>query len=118
MTPTRLGSPQRLVRLAKWDGVSLRPWYFHEDAARAWRLSEVQVLAARVASVGIEEPDFKSACDRVIAGWAERFDPPLLVPLSLIHGEWRCVVIGAQPRDGSIGPRATVCYSSDLGLRF
>ena len=118
VTPTRLGAPQRLLRLAKWDGASLQPWYYHDDPTRAWRLSEVQVLAARVESVVIEETSLKAACDRAIADWADRFDLPLLVPLSLMDGEWRCCdVIGTSPRDG-LGPRTTLRYSSDLGLRF
>ena len=49
-TPTRLGDPTRTLRLARWDGQRLTPWraIVDSDVRKAWRLSEVSVLARRV----------------------------------------------------------------------
>jgi CRISPR-associated endonuclease/helicase Cas3 len=39
IAPTRLGSPQRILRLARWDGHEIRPWWNKEvDEHASWRL--------------------------------------------------------------------------------
>ena len=112
-TPTRLGSPQRLLRLARWKDGTLAPWYRHEDRERAWRLSEVGVLAARIEAVVIEHDLLQRACDAELARWPERFEPPLLVPLVEAGGGlWRATV---RAKDDSL---ATLFYSNDRGLVF
>ncbi|NLN59711.1 MAG: CRISPR-associated helicase Cas3' [Deltaproteobacteria bacterium] len=40
-TPTRLGTMERTVRLAKWNGETLFPWYTHERVP--WDMSQVNV---------------------------------------------------------------------------
>ena len=72
-TPTRLGEPSRVLRLAKWDGVSLTPWWPDEgDRRRAWRLSEVSVRASRVASIDYShDAALAKAVTREIAAWLE-----------------------------------------------
>lgn len=54
-TPTRLGEPSMVVRLARWDGGTLRPWCDGVDEARAWTLSEL-VLPPWVAT-GASKPE-------------------------------------------------------------
>jgi len=51
---TRLGEPVIKIRLARSDGEKLHPLYPHQDEKMAWRLSEVQVRKAKIAS----EPEY------------------------------------------------------------
>ncbi|MBU2550113.1 MAG: hypothetical protein KKB20_17015, partial [Proteobacteria bacterium] len=53
-TPTRLGAPMTVLRLARWDGRRLTPWWDHDEGMRNWHLSEVSVRRNRV--VGIVPP--------------------------------------------------------------
>lgn len=111
VTPTRLGSPQRLLRLARWDGASLLPWFADEDEQVAWRLSEVQVLAARLASVPMAGA-LKVAHGKLVASWCDMFDPPLVVPLVCDGGTWRSKGVDGQ------GGELAITYSTRTGLEF
>ena len=116
-TPTRLGEPTRMLRLARWDGRTLAPWWPVEngDARRAWRLSEVSVLARRVDDVVISDGSLRRAVEAEQATWLDRYDPPLLVPLMPDGAggeEWVAHAIDA--RDG----RLQIRYSPVTGLRF
>ncbi|MGD9803602.1 MAG: CRISPR-associated helicase Cas3' [Hyphomicrobiaceae bacterium] len=119
-TPTRLGDPIRTLRLARWDGHRVAPWRAIEngDVRKAWRLSEVSVLAIRVTDLAPLEPAIKRAVEAEIATWPERYDPPLLVPLiDAGDGDWTADVIATdnrKTRDVSL----TLRYSDRLGLRF
>lgn len=112
VTPTRLGSKQRILRLAKWDGTSLTPWYGDDDLATAWRLSEVQVLAARAARIEINDVLLRKVCDRVVASWGDPFDPPLLVPLTADGTIWRATAVDDRDQ------RVPLTYSTMLGLQL
>ena len=119
-TPTRLGDPTRTLRLARWDGQRLVPWHAVEngDTRKAWRLSEVSVLAIRVADLAPLEPALKRAVDAEIATWADRYDPPLLVPLIDVGGgDWSANAIARETRNKRDQP-VTLRYSERLGLRF
>lgn len=113
-TPTRLGDDTRIVRLARWDGRSLRPWADDETPRRAWRMSEVRLRAARVAEAVPPEPACAAAIAAEVARWPDRrFDPPLVLPL--IEGEggtWEGAIVGAR------GHRLVVAYDAVDGLRF
>ena len=115
-TPTRLGDPTRTLRLARWDGQRLLPWFPDEnnDRRKAWRLSEVSVLAARVKDLLVTDVSLKRAVKAEIKTWPDRYDPPLLVPLVENGGEWRANIEDTreQPRMGQI------IYSAEQGLRF
>ena len=112
ITPTRLGSPQRLLRLARWDGKQLTPWYGDGNARVAWRLSEVQVLAARVAGLTDRPPMLKRAIDELVTSWGEKFDPPLVVPLIEDGDVWRATAVDAG------GHPVAISYSPDVGLEL
>lgn len=113
VTPTRLGSKQRLLRLAKWDGAALRPWFPDDDIATAWRLSEVQVLAARVARVEIGDALLRKAHDDTITSWGGQFDPPLLVPLASADGVvWRAAAVDEKNQS------VPLVYSARSGLQL
>lgn len=119
-TPTRLGDPTRTLRLARWDRHGLTPWRAIEsgDKRKAWRLSEVSVLAIRVADLAPLEPAMKRAVEAEIATWPERYDPPLLVPLiDAGDGDWIANVIARDNRKTRDLPM-TLRYSNRLGLRF
>lgn len=45
-TPTRLGGMETTVRLARWDGTNLTPWYSHERFS--WDMSQVSIRSALV----------------------------------------------------------------------
>jgi CRISPR-associated endonuclease/helicase Cas3 len=113
-TPTRLGDPARTLRLAHWDGERLEPWMAIEngDRRKAWRLSEVSVLAKRVADIAAPGPALKRAIATEMSTWPERYDPPLLVPLVQDGDQWRADVV--REGDESLMLR----YTSDAGLRF
>ncbi len=112
-TPTRLGEETRALRLAKWDGATLTPWAAHADPRRAWRLSEVPVRAARVASVDYgRDTALEKAVALEIAAWPERYDPPLLVALVKDAGVW-----GARAKD--VKDRTVVLrYCRSRGLMY
>lgn len=119
ITPTRLGARQRNLRLAKWDGATLKPWYSDPDGNEmmSWRFSEVQVLAARVAEVTVDAVP-AAMVEKIRATWPEKFEPPLLVPLHQIGGVWACEVTGEPLKDGGVGRKARLSYDATLGLRF
>ena len=114
-TPTRLGDPTRTLRLAKCDRGRLSPWFKAEDGdpRRSWRLSEVSVLAARVKDIAAPNAALKKAIAATTATWPDRFDPPLLVPLSAGDGgEWVAEAVDGRDRQGKLR------YSDRLGLMF
>ena len=117
-TPTRLGDPTRTLRLAKWDGHRLRPWrdIADGDARKAWRLSEVSVLARRVVDITPPEPDLKRAIADEVATWPDSYDPPLLVPLQQDGGEWTAKAIALDRKERDVP--LTLRYSASSGLRF
>ena len=112
MTPTRLGSKQRVLRLATWDGVALTPWFPDDDIATAWRLSEVQILAARVARIEISDARLQKAHDAAIASWGDRFDPPLLVPLVRAGTVWQAKAVDEKNQS------VPLVYSTLSGLQL
>lgn len=110
-TPTRLGAKQRTLRLARWMNGALEPWCAAEDRNRAWLLSEVRVLASRVAEIELPDAASQAACDREAADWPDRYDPPVLVPLVEAEpGTWRATARGEG------GDRIALLYSSKSGL--
>ena len=104
-TPTRLGEPTTLVRLARVSAGQLVPWAV-DASDHAWELSQVSVLAKRL----------NEECDRygsMIAAAKEQMKDQgkycVVVPLEEHDGVWRGYALG--PR-GEIA----VTYSSKTGL--
>jgi CRISPR-associated endonuclease/helicase Cas3 len=112
VAPTRLGAMQRVVRLAKWDGAILAPWYDDADQLRAWRLSELQVLAGRVAEIAYDTVPMRAAVDALIASWNMRFDPPLVIPMVADGDVWRAV------QTSTAGTTLLMSYSNKVGMQF
>jgi CRISPR-associated endonuclease/helicase Cas3 len=107
-TPTRLGDAQIVFRLARdEDGVAV-PWYPHEEARRAWALSEVSVRATRLKSA--EEDRTVKDAKKNWPAWDQ--DIPVLLLRRDGAGRWRGV--GIDPRD----QRRSVTYGLSYGLVF
>ena len=117
LAPTRLGSPQRTLRLARWDGKTLRPWYEGDqlDGNRAWRLSEVSVLAAKIDDVVVGDARLAQARDAILAEWVDRFDPPLLVPLVGAGDHWSAL---GRRKQGKCDETFEIRYCRQMGLRL
>jgi CRISPR-associated endonuclease/helicase Cas3 len=113
-TPTRLGEETRTIRLARWDGATLEPWAESSDRRRAWRMSEISVLAHRVAFVVPQDASCAAAMEKETSSWAERrFDPPIILPLvRTCSGHWTCDVLD------SAGCQIRAKYDPEVGLRL
>lgn len=108
-TPTRLGGMETTVRLARWDGMSLTPWYANGDFP--WDMSQVS-LRSFLVDAEVEHNDLVLSAE--VARLRERLPDKgkwsVLVPL--IQGEdgrWRgralnkrgvTVVLGYDPLTG------------------
>lgn len=83
--PTRLGGMESTVRLAKWDGKELAPWY--EDSDFPWDMSQVNVRSNLVA----EEPDYTGHIGMAVNSLKERLHD---------KGRWSILVVMEQGEDG------------------
>jgi CRISPR-associated endonuclease/helicase Cas3 len=120
VTPTRLGAPRTVLRLARWEGGALLPWADVaspggvRDVARAWALSEVSApawrIAGRAAADGTEE-DAARRLEALEKGGGERFIVFPLAPRD--GGDWEGR--GRRERDGAL---VEVTYDRERGLRF
>lgn len=109
---TRLSEPTRVLRLARWDGVHLRPWADAETPDHAWALSEVSVRAARVAGTAPFTGPLAVAVAEVIASWGRYDGEKLLVPLTKgAEGWWVGQVLSSDCGKA-------IHYNPLFGLRF
>ena len=84
-TPTRLGGMETTVRLARWDGATLSPWYAHEKFP--WDMSQVNIRNALVDA----EAEYKGDLGKEIARLKERLPD---------KGKWTVLVPLMQGEDG------------------
>jgi CRISPR-associated endonuclease/helicase Cas3 len=79
---TRLGEPQSLIHLARWEDGRLHPWCGGEGWD-AWRLSEVTARRHRIAAAAVErETPLVRAIEEAISSWPEtRKDSSILLAL-------------------------------------
>jgi|GEM_PF-75757 len=88
-TPTRLGSMDSTVRLARWDGRTLRPWY--ADGHFPWDMSQVSL---RSSLVDAEAENGDKSLAKAVAQLKEKLPDKgkwsVLVPLSQDeNGRWQ-----------------------------
>jgi CRISPR-associated endonuclease/helicase Cas3 len=111
-TPTRLGEQTTTVRLARWDGVELRPWYPAEE--HAWELSQVSIRSALIsAETEPTEPLLKAG----LAAVKERLPD---------RGKWSVLVVLTEVTAGIYrgdaldpdGQPVEIRYSRDDGLWY
>ncbi len=115
-TPTRLGEPETVLRLARLEDGSIVPWASGSDGeqagapGRAWRLSECRVRASQIAG----EADWDTALAPLVStakrDWHRWESDKVLVPLIKTDNGWH------GPADGPGGTR-TVIYDPHLGLQ-
>jgi CRISPR-associated endonuclease/helicase Cas3 len=111
-TPTRLGEPTTLLRLAKWNDGRLLPWFAGEDARESWSLSEIQVPRYLVDAVPEPAETMRQAIHAAKAAWgAWEQEIPLLVLQGDGNGIWR----GDALRGEKVH---RVCYTGTEGLWF
>ncbi len=92
---TRLGEATRTVRLAKWHDGKLIPWVDGEvDEKRAWRMSEIQLRAAKAIGRGKHSPEIEKAASAIESTWAGRAATALLLPLVFQNEEWAGSLLG------------------------
>jgi CRISPR-associated endonuclease/helicase Cas3 len=112
-TPTRLGDETRVVRLAKWEGGQLTPWAEREaNEARAWRMSEIQIRAAKAEARGTYAREIEKAAATIENSWAGRARTALLLPLVVEDGAWRGSLANGKGQTLPIG------YHVDKGFQF
>ena len=109
---TRLGQITTTVRLARWDGEVLRPWYDRGDFP--WNLSQANINAKRVYSeMEYKDVGLADAVQSLKSNLADRGKWTVLVPLT--EGENQCWEGYARNIQGE---RVDLLYSPDIGLRF
>ncbi len=88
-TPTRLGDTENTVRLARWDGRELTPWYPHSDFP--WDMSQVNLRSFFVYSeANHTDPELRAAVEKLKDMLPDKGDWSVLVPLSKSDGGiWR-----------------------------
>jgi len=107
-TPTRLGEATRRIRLARWNGETLQPWYPHPR--HSWELSEVNLRAALIAQA--DAPD--TACASALTALQQHHSHALLVALTADdQGRWQATISNArgEPATLSVDPVAGVQIS-------
>jgi CRISPR-associated endonuclease/helicase Cas3 len=110
VTPTRLGEPTTAVRLARWDGQTLRPW---ADGEFAWHLSQVQVRQTLIKGIPefADDKALQAAVQQVMEDLPDRGKWSILLPLQNgENGVWRGKVMNGR------GDSVTVLYHTQRGL--
>jgi transposase len=88
-TPTRLGDVESTVRLARWVGGRLTPWYSQGEFL--WDMSQVGLRSAVLhAEADHPDPLLRAAIERLKADLPDKGKWSILVPLSPeVDGTWR-----------------------------
>ncbi len=80
VTPTRLGVLTTTVRLARWDGSAVTPWF--EADRFAWDLSQVDVRRARISEPAKHGVALQTAVKRATASMPDQCKWSVLIPLA------------------------------------
>lgn len=87
-TPTRLGVMETTVRLARWDGTTLKPWYPHEKFP--WDMSQVGIRSGLVDKEAIHTGLLSEEIVRLKEQLPDKGKWSVLVPLIQGgDGNWR-----------------------------
>jgi CRISPR-associated endonuclease/helicase Cas3 len=97
-TPTRLGNEESTVRLARWEGNRLMPWYSQGEFP--WDMSQVSLSSAVVhAEAEHVDPPLRAEIERLKASLPDKGKWSILVPLSpCVDGTWRGNALDRQGR--------------------
>lgn len=105
--PTRLGEPTVTVRLARFNGKQLVPW-FSENTGHDWELSQLSIRKSQIAS---EDPDYLLefvAAARDVMPDEGRYC--VVIPMKENGDTWRGQALNSQDQ------RVDVIYNSLMGL--
>lgn len=109
-TPTRLGDAATTVRLARWDGTNLAPWYADSDFP--WDMSQVNIRSAKLFSEA-ESQDrvFRGAVEMLKQSLPDKGKWSVLVPVVPINdGCWQGEALDKD------GKSVIVTYSRAQGM--
>lgn len=91
-TPTRLGALDTTLRLARWDGMNLTPWYPHEK--HPWDMSQVGVGNFLAATEVMHDGPLGDAVSRLKEQLPDKGKWSVLVPLEQeTDGGWQGEVL-------------------------
>jgi CRISPR-associated endonuclease/helicase Cas3 len=109
VTPTRLGDPTVTVRLGRWDGSDITPWF--AAARHAWDLSQVSIRKALISETATNVPALENAVDIATKAMPDEGRWSVFVPLRPVgDGTW----IG---RASNGRTEVVVAYDSRTGLQ-
>ncbi|MFZ5799225.1 MAG: CRISPR-associated helicase Cas3' [Thermodesulfobacteriota bacterium] len=110
LTPTRLGDMESTLRLARWDGQTLAPWYDAQEFP--WDMSQVNIRASRVASeLTSNDPNLARAGAELKELLPDKGKWSLLIPLTPAgDGSWQ-----GEALDGR-GREVILIYKRETGL--
>ncbi|AKB19751.1 CRISPR-associated helicase Cas3' [Methanosarcina sp. WWM596] len=109
ITPTRLGEETVLVRLAKWNGKQLSP--FFEDERYSWELSQVSIRKNKIKKAGNYENILEVEVKKALDTMPDRGKWSILIPMSQAgNNEWTGVALDEYNNE------VQVRYNSKIGL--
>lgn len=95
-TPTRLGEMQSTLRLARWNGAALTPWYERGDFP--WDMSQVSIRSHFVSAEADHEPALKTEVEKLKGSLPDKGKWSILVPMTPgADGKWHGL---AKDRNG------------------
>ncbi len=108
-TPTRLGDTETTVRLARWDGVNLAPWYTDSDFP--WDMSQVNIRSAKLfREAENHDPALLEAVEILKRSLPDKGKWSVLVPITPVDdGCWRGEALDKD------GKPVVVTYSREQG---
>ncbi len=108
-TPTRLGEESTILRLARWDGDRLTPWYEAEE--NGWAFSEVSVRRWLVATESATHDEkLSTALHRLKESWPRKGRDYVVVALLPCASDWQ------GEAQNEKGERVIIGYSTTHGL--
>ncbi|MBF0555450.1 MAG: CRISPR-associated helicase Cas3' [Nitrospirae bacterium] len=112
ITPTRLGDKDTTVRLARWDGKKLTPWYVDGDFP--WDMSQVSIHRTKVyREAEYSDPGLRAEIEQLKANLPDKGKWSVLVPLSsAADGIWRGEALNKN--DGTV----VLEYNPTIGVTF
>ena len=108
-TPTRLGDLTTNVRLAKWDGEAIIPWFDNEKYA--WDLSQVSISQRKIKDMVKYSGDLRAELEKAMISMPDKGKWAVIIPLSRADG---CQWHGCAKNER--GERIRVIYDSITGL--
>lgn len=109
-TPTRLGAMETTLRLARWDGAVLTPWY--TNSVFPWDMSQVNISSTKVSNEAVSNHQtLKQVVEDLKQSLPDKGKWSVLVPVVSFHdGYWKGE---ALDKDNKL---VEVRYSREMGL--